>query len=508
MPTSFGWSPGAAFANISWTNFGPGISYNLQWRPTGSPNWITVSSLTTASYSLTGLSPITAYEWQVQTLCMSGNSSAYSSVSNFTTTSCQTPSFQSESNLLTTSVRLSWSSYTNTTQTLLWRAVGAINWTIVPSLTSFYNLTGLTNGTAYEWQVRTDCSPTSSSSFTAPRSFTPTCPPVTGLTEILITPISLDLQWNGVSGSQYTLQIRPATTTGWTSYTNGTGNSRSLSNLIPGTTYEWQVITTCPGGTTTVSASRTVVTQCTAPINRYTNGVTSTGAYVSWSGDSYFGYGVQYRAVGSTTWTESPVVNSTVYSITGLTNGTTYEWQVKMVCSGVGTAYSSSLTFTTGCNAPAYSLFSFTSDQTAYVYWQQFPTGTRYEVEYRPVGSATATSSFTTLASQTLLSGLSPSTAYEYRVRVLCSGTSPSAFTGYTSFTTQAPCTSMYTTSNGNWTDYNRWSCNRVPGIFDMPEIRHAITLPANQTGEARKVIYTNGGRLIYGTGAKLRLGF
>lgn len=506
-PSSSGISWGATVINPSWTDFGPATRYNLQWRQVGTATWNTVSSLSTASYSLTGLAPQTAYEFQVQTICPDGSTSAYTTSRTVITTACQIPLSPSESNIQATSVRLNWGWYSNTTQTLQWRAVGTINWTIVPSLTGSYNLTGLTMGTAYEWQVRTDCSPTSSSSFTAPRSFTPTCSAVTNLSEYVITPTILGLQWNTVSGVLYTLQIRPATTSIWTSYTN-TGSSRYLNSLIPGTTYEWQVIATCPGGTTTASASRTVITQCTTPISRSTNGITSTGAYISWNGDSNLGYGVQYRVMGSSTWTESPVVASTAYSITGLTNGTTYEWQVKMICSGVSTAYSPSLTFTTGCNAPTYNFTSFTSDKTASVYWQPFPTGTRFEVEYRAAGSVAVPLSFTTLARDMVLSGLTPSTAYEYRVRVLCDGGSPSAFTNYSSFTTQAPCSLMYSLRNGNWDDSAVWSCNRIPTSNDLVEVRHVITLPNDVIGNARQIRYTNGGRIFQFFRAKLRLGF
>lgn len=70
-----------------------------------------------------------------------------------------------------------------------------------------------------------------------------------------------------------------------------------------------------------------------------------------------------------------------------------------------------------------------------------------------------------------------------------------------------APCTTMFTTRAGNWTDPGVWSCNRVPVSADPVEIRHAIAVPASTTALALRVAYTQAGKVSLGAGGRLRVG-
>ena len=198
---------------------------------------------------------------------------------------------------------------------------------------------------------------------------TGTCPVATNLGEFLITPTSLWLEWTSASGIQAnTIQLRQANTTTWTSYTiNINAIAYTGFNNLTAGTYEWRLFSTCPGGATAATASRLVDVQCTPPLSRYLLGTTtSSGALVGWVGnrdwDPTISYGVRYRAVGGTTWIESTDFVIATFgsysirsSITGLTGNTAYEWQVKSICSGSSTSYSSSLMFVTSssCNAPS-----------------------------------------------------------------------------------------------------------------------------------------------------------
>lgn len=65
--------------------------FELRWRATGSPDWINVGGLTVdangaGSYSLTGLTPNTSYEWQIRTVCSAIESSTFSALATFQTT--------------------------------------------------------------------------------------------------------------------------------------------------------------------------------------------------------------------------------------------------------------------------------------------------------------------------------------------------------------------------------------------------------------------------------------
>lgn len=73
-------------ATLNWGAVSGAVSYTLDWKLTSSTTWTTVSGITTNSYSLTGLSTGTQYDFRVKTVC-SGGSSDYSATSQFTTTS-------------------------------------------------------------------------------------------------------------------------------------------------------------------------------------------------------------------------------------------------------------------------------------------------------------------------------------------------------------------------------------------------------------------------------------
>lgn len=87
---------------------------------------------------------------------------------------------------------------------------------------------------------------------------------------------------------------------------------------------------------------------CNAPTGMNTTGITSTAATFNWTAAAgATSYNVRYKTTAAATWTTTTSA-TTSKSITGLTAGTTYEWQVQTVCSGGATSsYTASTTFTT-----------------------------------------------------------------------------------------------------------------------------------------------------------------
>jgi hypothetical protein len=71
-------------ATLSWTAITGVSSYNIQYRIIGTTVWTTINS-TTNSKILTGLTSSKNYEFQIQTVCNTTSSSAFSAISNFTT---------------------------------------------------------------------------------------------------------------------------------------------------------------------------------------------------------------------------------------------------------------------------------------------------------------------------------------------------------------------------------------------------------------------------------------
>ena len=123
-----------------------------------------------------------------------------------------------------------------------------------------------------------------------------------------------------------------------------TTNSLTITNLSPNTQYLFRVCITCPGYTTLTCSGtyyfQTLGQVCGIPSNLVSSNITQTSANLSWVGISgATSYHVRVRRVGTLTWQEQGTVSSTSASVTGLTAGTTYEWQVLANCSFGGGVY-------------------------------------------------------------------------------------------------------------------------------------------------------------------------
>ena len=68
-------------------------------------------------------------------------------------------------------------------------------------------------------------------------------------------------------------------------------------------------------------------------------------------------------------------------------------------------------------------------------------------------------------------------------------------------------CNQFATVKAGAWSDPTVWSCGQLPSASDAVTVKHAVSLPNSFNANALRVTYEAGGRLQYGTGARLRLG-
>jgi len=351
----------ASSALLGWNAVTGASGYNIEYKVSTSNIWIPVSS-TTNSYSLSGLTASTSYNYRIQTIC-GGSSSNWSSPASFTTTasgggggSCGTPSGLASTPSGTSAV-VSWAAVSGATTynvqyrtgTGAWVAVGPIS-----APTTNASLTPLLAATPYEFQVKANCG-LQVGNWSASSNFTTTsasCGTPTNVTSTNVTSSSADVSWVAVSGaSSYTLQYKPLAGSTWTTLTNVTSPS-SLSALTASTAYVYQVKAICNGVDGPYSSIGTFSTLagtsgCGDPINLSAL-TTSTSATLTC--DPVTGataYIVQHRPNGSNSWTtvmvQGNLLNETV---TGLTPGTQYEYQIYAVCNNIlsNPAYS---TFTT-----------------------------------------------------------------------------------------------------------------------------------------------------------------
>ena len=453
-------------ARVFWTAVSGAFGYNVRYRPSTSTMWMTASS-TTASRRLTNLLASANYEWQVQSICTpntTSGTSAWSTSEFFTTLSapvCPVPSGLQSDSITANSARVFWTSVSGAQgYNIRYRPSTSTTWLTAPSITSSRVLVNLTASTNYEWQVQSVCSPNTTagaSAWSASASFTtvaaPVCPVPTGLQSDSITTNSARVFWTAVSGVLgYNVRYRrvTSTTTSWITVTSS-APSRRLTNLMAGSDYEWQVQSVCSPNTTSgagawsTSAFFTTVAApvCPVPSGQQSDSITATTARVFWTAvTGAQGYNVRYRPVTASITNWITVTSMTASRrLTNLLASTNYEWQVQSVCTPTtvsgASAWSSSSNFTTTAPAPCNEPTGLAADSitanSARLFWTPVPGVIGYQVSYRPSGAMSWTN-ITQFSTVRVVTGLLPGTAYEARVRSVCSSSSNSA-----SFSTWSP---------------------------------------------------------------------
>ena len=154
-------------------------------------------------------------------------------------------------------------------------------------------------------------------------------------------------------------------------------------------------------------------------------------------------YDLRVREQGTSTWTTFLTnLTSTSRTKTGLSSGTTYEWQVRSACSSDSSsvsAWSSSETFTTAipCTVPQNLTVTSVTPTSATIGWDAISGSWGYRVRYRATVGGTWIFDTTNTNSLTL-TGLTTGAAYQWRVQGMCDslGTNMSGWTSIQSFTT------------------------------------------------------------------------
>ena len=223
----------------------------------------------------------------------------------------------------------------------------------VKSTATMATITGLTNGTAYEVQVRAGNSagdgPWSAGATGTPAAaVTPASPPSAPSAPTLRAGDGrLTASWtppadNGAAIDDYDLRYRPSGGV-WTELADAvksTSTTATITGLTNGTAYEVQVRAGnsagdgpwSAGATGTPVSSASVPSAPSAPTLRAGDGqLTASWTAPADNGAVIDDYDVRYRSSGGA-WTALPDAvksTSTTATITGLTNGTPYEVQVR-----------------------------------------------------------------------------------------------------------------------------------------------------------------------------------
>jgi hypothetical protein len=174
---------------------------------------------------------------------------------------------------------------------------------------------------------------------------------------------------------------------------------------------------------------------CNPPTNITVSNISSNSAQIGWAAVSgATGYSLQYRVVGTNTWTT--VVNATSpHTLTGLNPDTDYECQLRSVCGSNNSPYYAGVIFTTAasaCAAPTNLMVQGTTNSSATVDWtQNGPAPNEWEIEYGITGFLQGSgTTVTTTSKPYTITGLQHSTIYQCYVRANCGSSGYSAWAG------------------------------------------------------------------------------
>jgi titin len=342
--------------NLTWSdNSGSEQGFFIDWS-TDQVTWVRtvqmVPNLTT--YGITILSPGTSYYFRVQANASSGNST-YSNVANATTYAVNAPTGLAVSVVSANQINLTWRDNANNESAYsIERSTNgttfAVIGTVAVNLTT-YSSTGLAVGVLYYYRVRATTTGGGFSAYSNTVSArtsaaTPNAPSNLQATGTSETQISLS--WTDNASNEAGFKIERSTDGGTTFVQVATlpanTTSYNVTGLSANTGYMFRVRAYAAGGDSAYSNTATGATPvANAPTNAAASVVSSSQVKVTWTDNSSTEVGFFIdRSVDQVTWmrTVQMTPNLTMYTVTGLATNTTYYFRVQALAGGGPSPYS------------------------------------------------------------------------------------------------------------------------------------------------------------------------
>jgi serine protease len=192
------------------------------------------------------------------------------------------------------------------------------------------------------------------------------------------TDVQASLAWQALpSATSFTLHWRPVGALTWVMVPNAT-SPYTLSNLVPCTDYEFQVLATC-GGSVTSDPSTTYTFKtdgcCLPPTQLTATSPTENTLSVSWQSVlAAQSYEIHLRKAGQTTWSVFDGLTTTSTTLNALEACTTYELKIRTHCiSGDITDFTPTIFVRTiGCGLCGEGIYCTVSFDASYEHIEQF----------------------------------------------------------------------------------------------------------------------------------------
>ena len=444
-PTNVKATAGDKQVKVTWTAVSGATKYRVQ-RLNGSA-WSTIATVSTNSYTNTGLTNGTKYSYRVLS---SADGSKWSGASVVVSaTPAAAVKVSAPTNVKATAgdkqVKVTWTAVSGAAKYRVQRLNGS-TWSTVATVSSnSYTNTNLTNGTKYSYRVLASADGSTWSSASAVVSATPAAAvKVSAPTNVKATAgdKQVKLTWTAVSGAtKYRIQRLNGST--WSTVATVSTNSYTNTNLTNGTKYSYRVLASADGSTwssasAVVSATPAAAVKVSAPTNvKATSG--DKQVKLTWTAVSG---AAKYRIqrLNGSTWSTVATVSTNSYTNTNLTNGTKYSYRV--LASADGSTWSSASAVVSATPAAAVKVSAPTNvkatagDKQVKLTWTAVSGATKYRIQ-RLNGSTWSTIATVSTNSYTN-TGLTNGTKYSYRVLASANGSTWSSASAVVSATPAA----------------------------------------------------------------------
>ncbi|MCP9769032.1 T9SS C-terminal target domain-containing protein [Lacihabitans sp. LS3-19] len=221
------------------------------------------------------------------------------------------------------------------------------------------------------------------------------CATPSNLQTTSLTTNSANTSWSSVPGAgSYLLSHKAASSGTWSGEISVTGTTFNISNLVPGTAYDWRVRTDICNSFS--SGSFSTVLPCDSPGTIAIGNITSNSGLLSWSAVvSATNYQVQYKLATSSTWiTATNTNNSTSYSLAGLAANSLYDVRVRTNCTTGNSTYTNNQ-FTTAI--PTINYCTSKGNNVSFFWIDYFKLGTITRTSGADAGYYNGTATMTNL---------------------------------------------------------------------------------------------------------------
>ena len=296
-----------------------------------------------------------------------------------------------------------------------------------------YLFDGLAGGTSYTVTVTNFCTDTTSR---VEYDVATVCGYPNGGEIVGFTATTATIAWNAVAGvGGYGLSLTSSVGAPSLDDLTDADSPYTFTDLLPGTTYEVELVTLCPNGQGDFQIIGVFTTPCPEPTNLVLVQSTATTAEFTWTGAE----GVATYSLSLEPGALTLTFSGTSGVVTGLVPGTLYTATVASVCTETLSVTSNVVNFATTCpDVPTVEVTQITAT-SALATWTASEGAASYNLTLTNLATSTS-QNFNEITETTLtLTGLEPNTGYSISVYANCLGGESSVNPATTTFET--PCT-------------------------------------------------------------------